>query len=74
MLTLCRVSLLIYVLRGAWVVQVGFVVALLAELSVPYEGLFGAWDDHSLSVFGASSLLMIAVAAVQSALSMQRSI
>ncbi|KAK9919186.1 hypothetical protein WJX75_009978 [Coccomyxa subellipsoidea] len=52
--------------------MVGFVVALLAELSVPYEGLFGAWDDHSLSVFGASSLLMIAVAAVLASMSTRR--
>lgn len=39
-------------------------VALLAEFSVPPEGLFGSWNSHSLSVFGASSLLMISIAAV----------
>ncbi|EIE19665.1 hypothetical protein COCSUDRAFT_67746 [Coccomyxa subellipsoidea C-169] len=52
--------------------MVGFVIALLAEFSVPPEGLFGAWDNHSLSVFGASSLLMISVAAVLASMSTRR--
>ena len=46
--------------------QVGFVVALLAEFNVPAEGLFGAWDGHALSVFGASASFLIACAAVRS--------
>ena len=45
--------------------QIGFVVALLAEVNVPAEGLFGAWDGHSLSVFGASASFLIACAAVR---------
>ena len=44
--------------------QIGFVVAFLAEFNVPREGLFGAWDGHSLSVFGASASFLIACAAV----------
>ncbi len=46
-------------------VQIGFVVALLAEVNVPAEGLFGAWDGHTLSVFGASASFLIACAAVR---------
>ena len=51
--------------RGVCLHQVGFVVALLAEFTVPAEGLFGAWDGHSLSVFGASASFLIACAAVR---------
>lgn len=52
--------------------MVGFVIALLAECAVPVEGLFGAWDGPSLSVFGASSLLLISVAAVLASMSTRR--
>ncbi|CAL8471327.1 g10869 [Coccomyxa elongata] len=52
--------------------MVGFVIALLAECAVPVEGLFGSWDGRSLSVFGASSLLLISVAAVLASMSTRR--
>ena len=49
-----------------WVLlQVGFVFALAAEAAVPVRGLFGAWDQQSLSVFGASAMFLIACAAVR---------
>ena len=30
--------------------QVGFVIALAAEAAVPVRGLFGAWDQQTLSL------------------------
>lgn len=51
--------------RICLLMQIGFVVALLAEVNVPAEGLFGAWDGHTLSVFGASASFLIACAAVR---------
>ena len=44
--------------------QVGFVIALAAEAAVPVRGLFGAWDQQTLSLFGASALFLISCAAV----------
>lgn len=44
--------------------QVGFVIALAAEAAGPVRGIFGAWDQQSLSLFGASALILIACAAV----------
>ena len=44
--------------------QVGFVIALAAEAAVPVRGLFGAWDQQTLSLYGASALVLISCAAV----------
>ena len=49
--------------------QVGFVIALAAEAAVPVKGLFGAWDQQALSLFGASSLFLISCAAVSAPVS-----
>ena len=40
-------------------------IALAAEAAVPVKGLFGAWDQQELSLFGASSLFLISCAAVR---------
>ena len=39
-------------------------IALAAEAAGPVRGIFGAWDQQSLSLFGASALILIACAAV----------
>ena len=55
-----------YGMSDLWLLpQVGFVIALAAEAAVPMRGLFGAWDQQSLSVFGASAMFLIACAAVR---------
>lgn len=43
-------------------------IALAAEAAVPVRGLFGAWDQQTLSLFGASALFLISCAAVRSLL------
>ncbi|CAK0785843.1 hypothetical protein CVIRNUC_009055 [Coccomyxa viridis] len=52
--------------------MVGFVIALAAEAAGPVRGIFGAWDQQSLSLFGASALILIACAAVLASMSTRR--
>jgi len=41
--------------------QVGFAVAVLAEILTPQQGLFGAWDSSDISLYGATATLLITV-------------
>lgn len=52
--------------------QVGFAVAVAAELAAPQQGLFGAWDSGDFSLYGATALLLVTVSALLATMSKRR--
>ncbi len=52
--------------------QVGFAVAVLAEILTPQQGLFGAWDSSDISLYGATATLLITVSALLATMSKRR--
>ncbi len=52
--------------------QVGFAVAVLAEILTPQQGLFGTWDSSDISLYGATATLLITVSALLATMSKRR--
>ena len=52
--------------------QVGFAVAVAAELAAPQKGLFGSWDGGDVSLYGATALLLVTVSALLATMSKRR--
>ncbi|KAK9824388.1 hypothetical protein WJX72_009924 [[Myrmecia] bisecta] len=55
--------------RGA---MIGFVVAAIAEVFTPRQGLFTGWDGEDLTAYGAAALLLISCSAVMAAVSKRK--
>ena len=53
-------------------VQVGFAIAVLAELVFPQQGLFGSWDSHDISLYAATATLLVTVSALLATMSKRR--
>lgn len=52
--------------------QVGFAVAVVAEIVTPQQGLFGAWQGQDASLFAATALLLVSASAVLATMSKRR--
>ena len=52
--------------------QVGFAVAVVAEIVTPQQGLFGAWEGQDASLFAATALLLVSASAVLATMSKRR--
>ncbi len=52
--------------------QVGFAVAVLAELVAPQQGLFGAWDSSDISIYAATATILVTVSALLATMSKRR--
>lgn len=52
--------------------QVGFAVAVAAELAAPQKGLFGSWDSGDVGLYGATALLLVTASALLATMSKRR--
>ena len=52
--------------------QVGFAVAVVAELVTPQQGLFGAWDSSDISMYAATATILVIVSALLATMSKRR--
>lgn len=52
--------------------QVGFAIAVVAEIVAPQQGLFGSWEGQDASLFAATALILVSASAVLATMSKRK--